>query len=69
LIKREFGLCDEILYVLKFKLSDFLGGMSLNDLPFCPKQPTFDEIDRNEEIIDDDKDEVKYNNFKKNHQP
>ena len=39
------------------------------DLPFCPKQPTFDEIDRNEEIIDDDKDEVKYNNFKKNHQP
>ncbi len=39
------------------------------DLPFCPKQPTFDEIDRNEEITDDDKEELKYNNFKKNHQP
>lgn len=39
------------------------------DLPFCPKQPIPDEIDRNEEITDEDKNELKYNNFKKNHQP
>lgn len=39
------------------------------DLPFCPKQPTFEEIDKNNEIDDEDKDELKYNNFDKKNQP
>ncbi len=39
------------------------------DLPSCSKQLTFDEIDSNEGIDEQDKNELKYNNFIENHQP
>ena len=60
---------DEIYNIDPNDLVRFTMNAVKIDLPFCPRQPSFDEIDRNNKINDDDKDELKYNNFNKNHQP
>lgn len=39
------------------------------DLPFCSEQLSFEEIDKNEKINEQDKNELKYNSFKDKQQP